>query len=772
MSHIALATPGWTQAQATALRMEWFLKFTKPSKDCKIGNIAEGAEDNSQASDRFTEVPLMREHSPLESTAERHELDRQRALKRKAEDEALGELEERLNKEKVLKNLKKAREKKRRQRENKKAGLAKSTNIAPPCTPPTTPVTSNQVDSVTPGPLPISGLAELSRPHRQSKLILSGHNKEEAIVAAKHVNWMNPILFHLIDAAANEVGYPWKPADIAKRLKLQYPQLFEKLWPQRISDWKDGEVKDRLKWKDSVLTAIKSGNHPGGASTRQPILVEYPEMVATLKERLVGLRVTGTPLDTATIRGFMIATISERAPELFERKVSEDKQFRCSSEFIRSFLHNELDWSLRRPTQAAQKVPANVKEVLMKAFLRMACAVRDENIPSYCIVNSDQTQVVYSAGTQYTWHKQGDKQVPVLGKEEKRAFTLLVGVSNDGQLLPLQAIYQGMSSASLPHRNASGYAEAIANHVFFVASMTTTYWSTLQTMKDYVDLILVPYFQRVISIHGLPGDQRCIWQIDVWSVHRSEKFRDWLATNYPWIILQYVPGGCTGLFQACDVGLQKIAKAAIRQRSLADIINETTMALRNGADPTTLVNDKSIGTLRNRSVTWINEAIRAIDKPKLIQKAFALCTVPDTQFNLSYESLTSHEARQAIRQLKTSDPEFHTEITAGRQVVPSSEEDVEPEDGNSTSDELSTADHVRIVMGSATATEVMAQQDALAANQDSDDESTYEPPAPNPTGASDGSGSMPARREIPKRAAKKNTSYTLQEWWNRIDIDN
>ncbi|EUC57320.1 hypothetical protein RSOL_218080, partial [Rhizoctonia solani AG-3 Rhs1AP] len=194
------------------------------------------------------------------------------------------------------------------------------------------------------------------------------------------------------------------------------------------------------------------------------------------------------------------------------------------------------------------------------------------------------------------------------------------------------------------------------------------------------------------------------------------------------------------------------------------------MALRNGADPTTIVNDKSIGTLRNRSVSWINEAIRAINKPKLIQKAFALCTVPDTQFNLSYESLTSHEARRAIQELKTSNPEFHTEITAGRPVVlPSSEQDVEPEDGDSATDELSTADHVRIVMGSATATEAAAQQDA--ASQDSDDESTYEPPAPTYAGASDGSGSMPARREIPARAAKKNTFYTLQEWWNRVDID-
>lgn len=348
---------------------------------------------------------------------------------------------------------------------------------------------------------------------------------------------------------------------------------------------------------------------------------KYPEIVSAIKERLLGIRATGNPLDLATIRGFMIAIISEHASELFTRVLHDGNPFRCSNQFVRNFLHKELNWSLRRPTQAAQKVPANVQQVLMKAFLRLACSIRDESIPSCCIVNSDQTQVVYSAGCQYTWHERGGKQVPVPGKEEKRAFTLLIGASNDGQLLPMQAIYQGSVNASLPQSTAPGYSQAMDNGIHFVLSMTTTYWSTQKTMQSYVNLILAPYFRRMISLHNLPPDQRCIWQIDVWSVHRSEEFHDWMSTTYPWILLHYIPGGCTGLFQACDVGLQRVAKAAVRQKALADVINETTKALQDGADVATFVNDKSIKTLRNRSVSWINEAYKVLNKPELIQKA-------------------------------------------------------------------------------------------------------------------------------------------------------
>ncbi|KAG8747680.1 hypothetical protein FRC11_012269, partial [Ceratobasidium sp. 423] len=63
--------------------------------------------------------------------------------------------------------------------------------------------------------------------------------------------------------------------------------------------------------------------------------------------------------------------------------------------------------------------------------------------------------------------------------------------------------------------------------------------------------------------------------------------------------------------------------------------------------------------------------------------AFELCAVPEMQFNLLYESLTSHEARQAIQELKTPNPEFQAEITAGRPIE-LSEEEVEPEENNTT----------------------------------------------------------------------------------------
>ena len=99
---------------------------------------------------------------------------------------------------------------------------------------------------------------------------------------------------------------------------------------------------------------------------------------------------------------------------------------------------------------AAQKYPSNVDAILLHAFLRFACVVRDEDIPSCCIVNADQTQVVYNPGDGKTWNSSGDRQIHILGSDDKRAFTLMVAISNSGSVLPFQAIYAGRSARSLP----------------------------------------------------------------------------------------------------------------------------------------------------------------------------------------------------------------------------------------------------------------------------------------------------------------------------------
>ncbi|KAG2157537.1 hypothetical protein DEU56DRAFT_722553, partial [Suillus clintonianus] len=174
--------------------------------------------------------------------------------------------------------------------------------------------------------------------------------------------------------------------------------------------------------------------------------------------------------------------VSDKAPEIFEWKAKDGSTFQCSDSFLQNWLHTTLHWSECRATQAAQKIPSNWEVVCENAFLRLAYTIKEEDIPTELYVNSDQTQVIYAQGSNMTWAKTGSKQVSTIGNDEKRTFTIMVSITNDGTVLPLQAIYQGHSKVSCPSANLDHYEECMDAGFLFEYSDTKTYWSTQETM--------------------------------------------------------------------------------------------------------------------------------------------------------------------------------------------------------------------------------------------------------------------------------------------------
>ena len=259
----------------------------------------------------------------------------------------------------------------------------------------------------------------------------------------------------------------------------------------------------------------------------------------------------------------MIAIITAKAPSIFKVSVTRKvhgsyiwDHFQCQESFVKKFLKEEMGWSLCRATHPGKKTPANITQVLTDSALRLVWTISEHDVPKPLTVNSDQTGVRYSAGDLETWAPIGSKQVEVIGKDERRAFTLMVGISMSGEVLPFQAIYAGKSVNSLPSNNTPNYTKATQELKFhFEFSGNDTYWSTMKTMKSYVTDILAPYFESHRQQLERPN-QLCIWQIDCWSVHRSLGFHSWMQKHYPWIQIRYVPANCTGLFQPCDVGIQ------------------------------------------------------------------------------------------------------------------------------------------------------------------------------------------------------------------------
>ena len=81
-------------------------------------------------------------------------------------------------------------------------------------------------------------------------------------------------------------------------------------------------------------------------------------------------------------------------------------------------------------------------------------------------MNIDQTGVILVPGANdATYERKGAKQIPIHGKDEKRAFTAVLSGSCEGRVLPVQSVWKGATGISLPTKNASREAFA-AGHRF------------------------------------------------------------------------------------------------------------------------------------------------------------------------------------------------------------------------------------------------------------------------------------------------------------------
>jgi hypothetical protein len=359
----------------------------------------------------------------------------------------------------------------------------------------------------------------------------------------------------------------------------------------------------------------------------------HPEVVDAIKKRLLRLQKDGAPLNVISIRGIMLSTITIMEPSILDVPYRDGSTFKASDDFVRRWVRRHLNWAERKATRAAQKIPDDWEDKCEKSFLRKAYSIKEYDIPSSLYVNSDQTQVVFAPGDKMTYAEKGAKQVSLVGGEEKRAFTVMVSVANNGTLLPFQAIYQGKTALSRPSQTAPHFDDVIHAGMLLEFSGTATYWSNQQMMRNFVKKILAPYFDKERAKLGLPHTQKSLWQIDVWSVHRSEEFRNWMQANYNNIILDYVPGGCTGLHQPCDVGIQRPFKHSMKRSYHESVITEMLEKIEK--DSPVLTIDKSIATLRMRSVTWLWNAYNAINKPDLIKKVniFRDCEMTLTIFD-------------------------------------------------------------------------------------------------------------------------------------------
>jgi len=171
----------------------------------------------------------------------------------------------------------------------------------------------------------------------------------------------------------------------------------------------------------------------------------------------------------------------------------------------------------------------------------------------------DQTGVHLVSASKHTYEMLNAPDVAVVGAEDKRQITACVAASLRGDLLPLQLIFQGKTARSLPAATPASIAARVD------ITHSDNHWSTQETMRGWIQRVLLPFSERMIETHELASNAHILLLLDAWAVHRSAEFRDWLAREHPRIHLVYVPSNCTSRLQLADVALQRPFKSCITQ---------------------------------------------------------------------------------------------------------------------------------------------------------------------------------------------------------------
>jgi hypothetical protein len=114
-------------------------------------------------------------------------------------------------------------------------------------------------------------MAEVKQQEEEKAGKISKPTKRES-TSHTYINWKSPSLWPLIDQAAKkQVGKP-NLSNLIRQLQQQDTR-FKYLNHQRIGEWRDASVKDRIVWSEKTLDEVKKGFLPGGIQTRFDIFV-------------------------------------------------------------------------------------------------------------------------------------------------------------------------------------------------------------------------------------------------------------------------------------------------------------------------------------------------------------------------------------------------------------------------------------------------------------------------------------------------------------------
>ena len=261
-----------------------------------------------------------------------------------------------------------------------------------------------------------------------------------------------------------------------------------------------------------------------------------------------------------------------------------------------------MNFVQRKGTKAAQKLPENFSEIKETFLCKIKEIVSQSNVPNDLIINFDQTNVYIVPVGDYILEDKGSKQIPIIGLEDKRQITVLLGCTLSCRLLPPQVIYTGSTNQVHPK-----FSFPEGWHI----THTQNHWSNSESMCDYINNVIVPYVENVREHLPLSrGDVSALCIFDMFKAHQVSDFKELMTKNN--IRMQCVPTGCTSELQPLDLSGNDEFKKHIKNELSNWYAWQVQSELESGKPLEAIQIDLKLSTLNPVHARWLVSAFDSI----------------------------------------------------------------------------------------------------------------------------------------------------------------
>ena len=223
-----------------------------------------------------------------------------------------------------------------------------------------------------------------------------------------------------------------------------------------------------------------------------------------------------------------------------------------------------------RYSNAGKVLPAEYAEPKEQFLADIATEMILNDIPADLVINWDQTGLRIVPTGEWTMNLSGDKIVPVVGGDDKQEITAVLAATATGKYLPPQLLYKGTTNRCHP---------VVTFPPGWDIWHSSNHWSNEDTMKRYLDSIMIPYISDQRNRLLLTSSHRALVIFDGFKGQNTPEFLEQLERNN--ISCVEIPHNCTDKLQPLDISVNKSMKTELRKYFQLFYANEVQKQLIN-----------------------------------------------------------------------------------------------------------------------------------------------------------------------------------------------